>query len=259
MSDVLLGAEGLGRRLASDPPRYSLPAPLRRVFRVRATGEAAQLEDDELEDELEQDDDLVEAPLGRIWAFRGLSFALRGGEAVWLAGGRGAGKTTLLRTLAGLVQPSEGSIVLRGTLVALLDENVRLMRADRSLRRNARFLARFFEVGRRDADSALERVLGGMPERITPKTDLGALGKLGIHQFAHELLLQVAPSVVLVDDLLVRSEPHLAARLATRIQELQACGAAVLVAAPEREGLLVPCEGTLVLGEVAPEPAAAPA
>jgi len=50
-------------------------------------------------------------------ALAGLSFSVRSGEFVSIVGPSGAGKTTLLRILAGLLQPSEGSVRLSGRLV----------------------------------------------------------------------------------------------------------------------------------------------
>ena len=44
----------------------------------------------------------------------GLSFALKGGEALLLTGANGAGKTTLLRALAGFIAPTEGSVRFAG-------------------------------------------------------------------------------------------------------------------------------------------------
>ena len=42
--------------------------------------------------------------------FEGLSFELRPGEGLHIAGENGAGKTTLLRVLCGLLQPTEGEV-----------------------------------------------------------------------------------------------------------------------------------------------------
>ena len=47
-------------------------------------------------------------------------FSVREGEHVALIGPNGAGKSTLLRVLAGLVSPTEGEIVLEGTLLSTL-------------------------------------------------------------------------------------------------------------------------------------------
>lgn len=44
----------------------------------------------------------------------GLSFAVKGGEALVLTGANGIGKTTLLRTLAGFIRPFRGVIRLDG-------------------------------------------------------------------------------------------------------------------------------------------------
>ncbi|MDJ0643518.1 MAG: heme ABC exporter ATP-binding protein CcmA [Erythrobacter sp.] len=53
--------------------------------------------------------------------FRGLTFALAGGEALHVTGANGTGKTTLIRALAGLITPFSGEVQHEGS-VGLLDE-----------------------------------------------------------------------------------------------------------------------------------------
>jgi NitT/TauT family transport system ATP-binding protein len=50
-------------------------------------------------------------------AISGLSFDVHPGEFVSIVGPSGAGKTTLLRILAGLLQPAEGTVRLKGAIV----------------------------------------------------------------------------------------------------------------------------------------------
>jgi ABC-type Mn2+/Zn2+ transport system ATPase subunit len=45
---------------------------------------------------------------------RGLSLELGAGQTLALVGGNGSGKTTLLRTIAGLIEPLDGSVTVRG-------------------------------------------------------------------------------------------------------------------------------------------------
>lgn len=54
--------------------------------------------------------------------FRGLSFALRGGELLRLAGANGSGKTSLLRILCGLLAPSGGEVRWNGAAIRKLGE-----------------------------------------------------------------------------------------------------------------------------------------
>ncbi len=48
------------------------------------------------------------------WAFRGLNFSVSPGEITVLAGRNGAGKTFLAKHLAGLLEPTEGSVLVEG-------------------------------------------------------------------------------------------------------------------------------------------------
>lgn len=57
----------------------------------------------------------IQVAYGRAKVLHGVSLALRQGEVVFIAGRNGAGKTTLLKTIAGFLQPAEGSVVFDQT------------------------------------------------------------------------------------------------------------------------------------------------
>jgi ABC-type polysaccharide/polyol phosphate transport system ATPase subunit len=54
-----------------------------------------------------------------LWALRDISFSIECGEKVALIGRNGSGKTTLLRLLAGIIEPSSGSIQVAQEPLAL--------------------------------------------------------------------------------------------------------------------------------------------
>ena len=62
---------------------------------------------------------------GPVRALSGVSLDLQPGEIVGVVGALGAGKTTLMRTIAGLVQPSHGSVRLDGADVTRLPWDAR--------------------------------------------------------------------------------------------------------------------------------------
>ncbi|MFL5778903.1 MAG: ABC transporter ATP-binding protein [Chloroflexota bacterium] len=56
----------------------------------------------------------------QFWALRNVSFRVMAGESLAVIGPNGAGKSTLLQVLAGIMQPSEGSVDVRGKVSGLL-------------------------------------------------------------------------------------------------------------------------------------------
>lgn len=64
----------------------------------------------------------LECVRGRRTLFRGLSFSLRGGELLRVAGANGRGKTSLLRILCGLLLPTSGEVRWQGARIGELRE-----------------------------------------------------------------------------------------------------------------------------------------
>ena len=70
------------------------------------------------------------SPAPTIDALRGVSFTIDPGERFGIVGESGCGKSTLLRILAGLDQPTSGSVEIEGTDIARLStRNLRFLRS----------------------------------------------------------------------------------------------------------------------------------
>ena len=56
-----------------------------------------------------------------FWADRNICFSIYPGDMLGIIGGNGAGKSTLLKAIAGIMVPTQGSVVCRGRIAALLE------------------------------------------------------------------------------------------------------------------------------------------
>jgi len=56
-----------------------------------------------------------------FWAVEDVSFEIEQGDFLGIVGNNGAGKSTLLKTIAGIMQPSKGTIKAEGNIAALLE------------------------------------------------------------------------------------------------------------------------------------------
>jgi ABC-2 type transport system ATP-binding protein len=60
-------------------------------------------------------------PYEEFWALSDIELDIKEGETVGLLGHNGSGKSTLLKCMAGILQPTQGQISVRGRLAALLE------------------------------------------------------------------------------------------------------------------------------------------
>jgi branched-chain amino acid transport system ATP-binding protein len=159
---------------------------------------------------------------GSFTALRQVTLAFEPGRTCAIIGPNGAGKTTLINVLSGLIQPTEGEVVLEELVVTRMraDERAKLglgrsfqiikIFPDMSARENLRVAAQraryrvqpFWRLAGKDA--AIERAVDVMLERagLSRAADVGSGLLSHGSQRALELglTLMVKPSVLLLDE-----------------------------------------------------------
>ena len=167
---------------------------------------------------------------GTVTALHGISFDIARGEFFSLLGASGCGKTTLLRILAGIEQPSEGSISIDGEPMAGVPANRRptnmvfqsyAVFPHLNVAENIGYGLRNQRIGKREAAERVAEALA--------LVKLDGLGAHNVHRLSGGQRQRVAlaralvcrPKVLLLDEPLSALDKNLRAEMQIELRALQ--------------------------------------
>ncbi|MEX2322689.1 MAG: ABC transporter ATP-binding protein [Acidimicrobiia bacterium] len=164
----------------------------------------------------------------RLWAVRGVSFEVYPGEVFALVGPNGAGKSSLMKTVARVLPPTEGRVVVRGSVAPMIELGAGFnpeLTANENIVLYGTLLGRRPEVMRERVPEILEWAelieFGDVPVR---NYSTGMLARLG---FA--VATDVQPDVLVIDEVLSVGDERFQTRSKARMASLMDGGAAVLL------------------------------
>ena len=162
-----------------------------------------------------------------FWALRDVGFEIKRGETFCIVGQNGSGKSTLLQMVAGILQPTMGTVAVQGRVSALLE------------------LGAGFnpEFSGRDNVYLNGSILGLSTKQIDARyKDIEEFAEIGdfIHQpvktyssgmvvrLAFAVAINVDPEVLLVDEALAVGDLYFRHRCMRKVHELRARGITIL-------------------------------
>lgn len=164
----------------------------------------------------------------RLWGVRGVSFDVSPGEILGVIGPNGAGKSSLMKVIARVLPPSEGRIVVRGTVAPMIELGAGFNQ-ELSARENivlyGSLLGRRPELMRARADEILDWAgLEEFAEVPTRSFSTGMLARLGfgVATFGE-------PDILVVDEVLSVGDEAFQVRSRARIAELMKAGVSVVL------------------------------
>jgi ABC-2 type transport system ATP-binding protein len=166
-----------------------------------------------------------------VEAVRDVSFEVQEGEIFGLIGPNGAGKTTLTKIIATLIQPTEGSVTVKG-FDSVHDDvavrrNVGLAGAEErsfywrlNAEQNLHFFARLHGLNSSDATSRISELLSMLKLEDSAKKRFAALSTGNKQSLSIARAMLAAPPVLLLDEPTRSLDPLAAARMRATIKSL---------------------------------------
>ena len=163
----------------------------------------------------------------RFTALRDISFEVQRGETFCIIGRNGAGKSTLLQLVAGIAQPTSGSVSVAGRVSALLELGSGF-HPDFTGRQNVFLSASILGFSTRETNLLYPRVrefaaIGDFIDRPIRTYSSGMLVRL-----AFAVAIHVEPEILIVDEALSVGDQAFRQRCLRKVQELRTRGVSIL-------------------------------
>lgn len=169
-----------------------------------------------------------------VKALNGVNLELRDGDRLGLVGHNGAGKTTLLRVLAGVYEPTRGSVAVHGHVMPLLDVGMGIDPESTGYE-NIRLRGTLIGIGRTRLNS--------ITDEIAQFTELGDYLEMPVRTYSAGMILRLAfgistcvtPDVLLMDEYFAVGDATFVEKAERRLNDLVSKAGIIVFASHSQE------------------------
>ena len=185
---------------------------------------------------------------GEFWALRGVTFAVRAGEAIGVVGRNGQGKSTLLKLVAEVIIPDEGRVTVSAGVAPLIEITGGFV-DDLSVRDNVYLTAGLHGMTRAEIAERFDEIIdfAEIGDFIdTPYKHLSSGMKVRV---AFAVISRLEEPIILVDEVLAVGDKGFREKCYRRIEELLAGGRTLFFVSHNEKDLRRFCDRGLYLNE----------
>src|SRR5919198_1055674 len=162
-----------------------------------------------------------------LWALKDVGIEIEEGSTFGLIGPNGSGKSTLLKIVAGILRPSEGRVVTRGRIAALLELGAGF-HPELTGRENVYLNASILGLSRKETAAAFDSIVAfaELEDFIDSQVKFYSSGMFVRLGFA--VAVHVDPQILLVDEVLAVGDEGFQRKCLDRVRQFQREGRTIV-------------------------------
>ena len=157
-----------------------------------------------------------------------VSFQLEKGDMLGIIGGNGAGKSTILKAIAGIMEPTRGSITANGNISALL-ELVSGFDGNLTVRENAYLRGAMLGYTRRFMDEIYEQIIDFSELHQFENRPFKQLSSGMQSRLAFSIASMVKPDILILDEVLSVGDGAFQEKSAAKMREIISGGSTTIL------------------------------
>lgn len=181
-----------------------------------------------------------------FWADRDITFFIDEGDMLGIIGTNGAGKSTLLKAISGIMEPSKGQVIRKGTIAALLELGSGFD-GDLTVRENTYLRGAMLGYTRKFMDETYEQIiqfseLEEFQDRPFKQLSSGMKARL-----AFSIASLVNPDILILDEVLSVGDGSFKKKSEAKMKEIIGGGATTILVSHSLEQIRGMCNKILWL------------
>jgi lipopolysaccharide transport system ATP-binding protein len=181
-------------------------------------------------------------------ANRDISFDLYEGETLGIIGVNGAGKSTILKIIAGVIEPTSGTLVRHGKLTALLELgtgfNPQMSGYD-----NIYLNGTLIGMTKEEIDANIDAIIEFSELEAFIYEELSTYSSGMAMRLAFSIALFSKPQILIVDEALSVGDAHFAAKCTRALKERKAHNMSIIYVSHDLNSLKLLCDRVILLNK----------
>ncbi len=181
-----------------------------------------------------------------FWALKDVSYSVERGESVGIIGRNGAGKSTLLKILSQITYPTEGEVVLRGTVGSLLEVGTGF-HPDLTGRENVYLNGAILGMGKKEIESKFDDIVRFAEVEKFLDTPIKRFSSGMYLRLAFAVAAHLEPDILIADEVLAVGDQQFQAKCLGKMKEVSREGRTVIFVSHNMHAVKTLCQNAILL------------